>query len=202
MIDRLYTIFENCITFADIYSCSQHTCANACHSTNEQICAFKNGKCLVDKTNKPTKIHTTEKHEDCEKKIVKERPKQTPIPSVPEPSQLPDVVTDANSTDLPEMSLGEQVEEDKVEIDDPDQPVHEPISQAGFFESLNMYDAGKIVGGLAVGVVLGVLVAFFACRRPTRHPSNCGSKKSTRHNSEKSVRASQGENRPNWARVK
>merc|ERR1719284_1109730 len=51
-LGRIYTVFADCITYDALHSCSQHKCASACETTNEQVCAWnqKLNTCSEDQT--------------------------------------------------------------------------------------------------------------------------------------------------------
>ena len=51
-LGRVYTVFTDCITYDALHSCSQHKCASACETTNEQVCAWnqKLNTCSEDQT--------------------------------------------------------------------------------------------------------------------------------------------------------
>ena len=166
-----------------MFSCSQHTCLPACESTNEQICKFNSGKCLVDRnpTNKPKQIRLTEAHQKCPV-IISPKGGKDPEPSIiEEPDKGPGKEPEPSTKVTPTSS---SVNTYIATLTDPSP---EPQS-AHFLETFGLSDVIKITAGVVLGALFGALITYFVIRKRRSKRTPNTSNKRSRMNSEKSVR--------------
>ena len=190
---RLYAVFAGCVTFSELATCSQHKCDEACMRTNEQVCRWRDGKCVADFAGL-TRIDTTDIYPTCDVAPggAEERGKRPK-------SERENGAKNRTHVESPvARSMADRIELDEDDTEDDEELVlvasvsavnGTDLETSSFFDSFGFREIGILVAILAFGILVGVLIAYFGCvKRKIEKKSSSSSQKPSRHDSERAVR--------------